>query len=107
MVELLQRATIHLRQSESQAPTEDIVLQNQSPHDDQDAAEVDTPNDNHQHPPSHAPSLHFLAALYLPAAPLRMLFVGCALVHFTSLLIGYALAWSKAFCQVGGVFCDV
>lgn len=48
----------------------------------------------------HAPSLHRLASLFLRSRSAFMLFNGCAMVHFTSLLIGYALAWSKAFCQV-------
>jgi hypothetical protein len=48
----------------------------------------------------HAPSLHKLASLYLKSRLTFMLFNACAMLHFTSLLIGYALAWSKAFCQV-------
>lgn len=46
-----------------------------------------------------SPSLHSLASLYLTGA-LRHIFNVSAMVHFVSLLIGYVLAWSKAFCQV-------
>ncbi|EGD77086.1 hypothetical protein PTSG_07425 [Salpingoeca rosetta] len=51
--------------------------------------------------PQASPSLHSLAAMYL-ARPIRFVFNLSAMVHFVSLLIGYVLAWSKAFCQLAG-----
>ena len=106
MVEILQRAVMQedkdtalANAGAAAAATHTIAEDGEEAEDDGGGSGGDAaapkPADGHA-----TPSLHKLASLYLSSKLSFSLFNACAMLHFTSLLIGYALAWSKAFCQV-------
>ncbi|EDQ87181.1 uncharacterized protein MONBRDRAFT_27639 [Monosiga brevicollis MX1] len=67
--------------------------------DQADDIRVEVRDRSHPDDQPGAPSLHALATIYLDGLGARI-FTGSAIVHFLSILVSYALAWSKAFCSM-------
>jgi amino acid permease len=96
MAEVLQRAS-HILQSRANQSDNRRLLQDDTDTDTEEAVAVQL-EDRH---PRQTPSLHTLAVLYLDGFGAKV-FNWAAMLHFLSILISYALAWSKAFCSIIG-----
>eukprot|EP00730_Choanoeca_flexa_P013060 TRINITY_DN4928_c0_g1_i2.p1 TRINITY_DN4928_c0_g1~~TRINITY_DN4928_c0_g1_i2.p1 ORF type:complete len:552 (+),score=117.62 TRINITY_DN4928_c0_g1_i2:2-1657(+) len=94
MAEVLQRATQLLQSRSNQQDNQKLIQDDDKDPEDLENTVVEVINKEYS-----SPSLHTLATLYLDSFGAKV-FSWAAMLHFISILISYALAWSKAFCAI-------